>query len=410
MPRTGHDKTKRNGRWRVRWRDHTGKRRSKTFERESQADSFLARTRVERDDVRSGRKATATDLAKRAPFMADYLKDVFIPALDVPGDYKLAERVTSKGILKNHIAPYFGGKRLDEIDKSSGAAFRAALAAKKLKPKTVHNIMLLLTRVLRHAEDNDVIARAPAFKPSKQARIQRRELAGPIDRENYLDFEEYNRLTAACASDPLLLAMVLVAGRAGLRSGELRALRWCDVDFGRGVITVRLSNYRGNLDTPKSGVGREIPMGVRVKEALEALGIGKGTAPIFDVSERGSTLRLIAAGAQAGLPAAVAQRERMRECRRAYKIRKAGKEPTAAQADRVKAYDEGEAVGFGWHTLRHSFCSHLAMSGTSVVEIMEWAGHANLATSQRYMHLAPGKRTPASIDRLDGIVHLRAVP
>lgn len=397
------------GNIRVRWRDHNGKRQSKTFRGEKQATSFLAQARVAVDNVRSGRTATAVDLAKRAPTMASYLADVFLPALDVPGEFKASGKATTKSVIKNHVLPYFGARRLDEIDKAAGAAFRAALATKKLGAKTVHNILLTLTRILRHAEQNDVIARAPAFKPPRRAKAQRRELAGAIDRENYLDFDEYDRLTAACARNPALLALVLVAGRAGLRFGELRALRWCDVDFARAVITVRLNDYRGNVDTPKSGVGREIPMGARVREALEALGKRTDKGVIFALSERAMTLQLLAAGELAAISAALAQRQRMRECRRAYKIRKAGKEPSEAQRARLKAYAEGDAVGFGWHTLRHTFCSHLAMRGESVLKIQRWAGHANIATTQRYMHLAPGEQTSASIDRLDGIAHLRAV-
>ncbi len=39
--------------------------------------------------------------------------------------------------------------------------------------------------------------------------------------------------------------------------------------------------------------------------------------------------------------------------------------------------------------LRHTFCSHLAMRGAPVRAIQELAGHQNLSTTQRYMHLSP---------------------
>ena len=41
------------------------------------------------------------------------------------------------------------------------------------------------------------------------------------------------------------------------------------------------------------------------------------------------------------------------------------------------------------HILRHTFCSHLAMRGAPARAIQELAGHADLTTTQRYMHLSP---------------------
>jgi site-specific recombinase XerD len=43
----------------------------------------------------------------------------------------------------------------------------------------------------------------------------------------------------------------------------------------------------------------------------------------------------------------------------------------------------------GVHVLRHTFCSHLAMRGAPARAIQELAGHADLRTTQRYMHLSP---------------------
>lgn len=44
----------------------------------------------------------------------------------------------------------------------------------------------------------------------------------------------------------------------------------------------------------------------------------------------------------------------------------------------------------GWHSLRHTFCSHLALGAAPSRVIQELAGHASLATTLRYMHLVPG--------------------
>ncbi len=43
----------------------------------------------------------------------------------------------------------------------------------------------------------------------------------------------------------------------------------------------------------------------------------------------------------------------------------------------------------GVHILRHTFCSHLSMRRAPARAIQELAGHADLTTTQRYMHLSP---------------------
>jgi site-specific recombinase XerD len=43
----------------------------------------------------------------------------------------------------------------------------------------------------------------------------------------------------------------------------------------------------------------------------------------------------------------------------------------------------------GVHILRHTFCSLLAMRGAPARAIQALAGHQDLGTTQRYMHLSP---------------------
>jgi site-specific recombinase XerD len=44
----------------------------------------------------------------------------------------------------------------------------------------------------------------------------------------------------------------------------------------------------------------------------------------------------------------------------------------------------------GWHVLRHTYCSHLAMAGVPARVIQELAGHQDLQTTLKYMHLTEG--------------------
>ena len=54
-----------------------------------------------------------------------------------------------------------------------------------------------------------------------------------------------------------------------------------------------------------------------------------------------------------------------------------------------RAARRGRVQNSGVHVLRHTFCSHLAMRGAPARAIQELAGHADLSTTQRYMHLSP---------------------
>ncbi|HKD43059.1 MAG TPA: tyrosine-type recombinase/integrase, partial [Myxococcaceae bacterium] len=43
----------------------------------------------------------------------------------------------------------------------------------------------------------------------------------------------------------------------------------------------------------------------------------------------------------------------------------------------------------GWHTLRHTFASHLVMSGVPLAAVQKLLGHASIKTTMRYAHLSP---------------------
>ncbi len=63
----------------------------------------------------------------------------------------------------------------------------------------------------------------------------------------------------------------------------------------------------------------------------------------------------------------------------------------------------------GIHILRHTFCSRLAMAGATPVAIARMAGHRDLATTQKYLHLSPAAMDKA-IELLDARADLAASP
>jgi len=70
-----------------------------------------------------------------------------------------------------------------------------------------------------------------------------------------------------------------------------------------------------------------------------------------------------------------------------------------------RAAQKASLFNNGPHMLRHTFCSHLAMRGAPARAIQELAGHQDLTTTQRYMHL-----TPAAVDSAIRLLDASGVP
>ena len=85
----------------------------------------------------------------------------------------------------------------------------------------------------------------------------------------FYDFDEFERLVrAAKATDPRAYVLVLLAGEAGLRLGEMVALEWSDIDFSKGQVCVQRSAWKGQVASPKGGRLRYVPLTSRLAAAL----------------------------------------------------------------------------------------------------------------------------------------------
>ncbi len=348
-----------------------------------------------------------TQVAERSELLLRaFVEERFVP--ESRGDWKYSERVTTKSLLKNHLLPRLGDLDLADIRGAAIQELRVELKRAGLQDKSAYNVLTLLRRVLRYAHRLELIESVPHFPMPKAVKQGRREAVEiGIRRENFLAFEELERLLDA-AECPMLKAMILVGARAGLRAGELRALRWQDINQARGEILVVRAEYRGIIDKPKSGSGRRVPLPARVREAL-----GKLPRPVRSselcftrpgakgFSEGEMTAQLLEAGCNAELPTAQGRRDRRNQHQRAYRLRRLTRPLTAAEELWLAEHESKRSTRFGWHTLRHTFCTHLAMTGTPVVKIQRWAGHSDITTTQRYMHWAPSEDDAKHIDALD---------
>jgi integrase len=62
--------------------------------------------------------------------------------------------------------------------------------------------------------------------------------------------------------------LVLLAGEAGLRLGEMVALEWRDIDFVKDQVCVQRSAWKGQVGSTKGGRLRHVPLTARLAAAL----------------------------------------------------------------------------------------------------------------------------------------------
>ncbi|MBK8170736.1 MAG: site-specific integrase [Sandaracinaceae bacterium] len=275
----------------------------------------------------------------------------------VAANNKHSERDAKKSIIDRHLVPAFGPLRLDQIGPREIETLRAAMREAKFGAKRINNVVGCLMKLLEYAHEVGLIAKPRRVKP----------LRVPPQKYDFLDVPEYARLLRAAEHDPQTYAMILVAGDAGLRLGEVMALGWTDVDLTAKRLTVSRSAWnRGkveHLDAPKSGRDRRIDMSNRLVEALKAIRHLRGDRIFVRPGGKYMTPKTMESALH-------------------YTCRKAG----------IRL--------ISWHKLRHTFASHLAMDNADIKTIQEYMGHSTVAMTLKYMHLAPGHKREA-IDRLE---------
>ena len=214
--------------------------------------------------------------------------------------------------------------------------------------------------MLRKAVEWDVVERMPCVI---------RLLSNARSSSKFHDFSEFEALErSARAMGRNAELVVLLGGSAGLRLGEIAALEWDDVDLAKRQLCVQRSEWRGHVTSPKGGRERYVPLTARLTDALRRHRHLRSARVLCDDDGRSLTAKVVS-----------------------DLVRRASK--NAGLANR------------GVHVLRHTFCSHLAMRGAPARAIQELAGHREIGTTQRYMHL-----TPAALDAAIRLLESPGVP
>ena len=230
--------------------------------------------------------------------------------------------------------------------------------------KTVNNVLTVLNVMLKKAVEWDAIERMPCAI---------RLLPIPKGSAGFYDFDDYERLVAAAqATHRNAHLIVLLGAEAGLRCGEMMALEWIDVDLGKRQLCVQRSDWKGHVTVTKGGRLHYVPLTIRLVGALREHRHLRGARVLCQPD--GSPLT---------------QKNRARP-RAAVSRPGAAREERRPSAETLVLFPSRDARG-----------ARPRDSGVS----RELAGHEDLTTTQRYMHLSPAAIQGAIqlLDQRDGV-------
>jgi integrase len=189
-------------------------------------------------------------------------------------------------------------------------------------------------------------------------------------------------------ADPRLKHLIVAAVETGLRLGELLKLQWRDV--GPRLLHVRDS---------KTGTGRRVPISARARAILDM----RATSPTASAWPADAYVFGDGIGQKVGAPD------------RAWKsavLRSRGIVPerTATKALTAEARAAYQRIDLTFHDLRHECGSRLLEAGMPLHEVSRLLGHANIATTSRYLN-ATAHGLLATMERIDAAraAALRAV-
>jgi integrase len=272
-----------------------------------------------------------------------------------------------KGYTETHFKPSLGTRRLAKLTHDDVQAMLNAKRdetrqhgkkVKKLAPRTIHHMYVVLGTALNWAVKKGYLAVSPMLRVDTP-RVPKVEIT-PLT-----PAQTAALLEAAEAAGDRLLALWTVAAVTGAREDELLGLTWDDVDLDGGTLTIRPNAIR-DVKTPRSRrtLGLEsdavaVLTAHRDRQTFQkqALGDGYDDKGIVFASERGTKLN----------PGNVT-----RSFKRA--LRRASLPLTTRL-----------------HDLRHGVATMLLEDGETVPTVSEYLGHASPAvTMQVYAHAVPG--------------------
>jgi len=356
-------------RYMAAYRDPLGRTRS--------AGSFVSK----RDAERAGRRAEARvedgswiDRSAGRITFRDYVEKVWWPSRHL----EVSTMAGYRANLNRHFLPYFGHFPMADILPSTVQAWVTKAIGEGLSARSTVKYHVMLHGVFKRAVRDRVIAYNPCAETELPKVVARKTRT--------LTPEEFQRLLAAIPDRFKLL--VLTEIETGLRWGELIALRPRHVDFLRRTINVEETIVEVSKKASPTGE-RMIVKPYPKDDEPRTLGV------------RQSLLDELAARIAAlGLD---------RNDLLFPSTETAGGKPLSRNTFRTRVWlpaVEKAQIDFGvrMHDLRHAHASWLLAGGADLKGVMDRMGHAQIQTTQKYLHALPDT-DQKNLDAFERILH-----
>lgn len=342
-------------RWVALYRDPSGRQRSAgTFSSERQAEraAHRAESNVERG-------AWIRPSAGRVTFR-DYVETVWLPSRHI----EVSTMAGYRSYLDRHFLPHFGDMPMVEILPSTVQDWVTEAKAAGLSPSSIRKYHVMLHSVFKRAVRDRVLTSNPCEGTELPKIIARRS--------RILTPTEYERLLAEIPEKYRLLVVVDI--ETGLRWGELIALRPIHVDTLKRTITVAqtiVEVSKRHSPTGERMIMKEYPKDDEPRTLRISQSLAHAVTDHIERQGLGSDdLLFTSTGKRGGNPIS----------RNTFRTR--------VWVPALKR--SGLDFKVRMHDLRHAHASWLLAGGADLKTVMERMGHAQIMTTQRYLHTLPG--------------------
>ena len=171
-----------------------------------------------------------------------------------------------KNILSKFVLPYFGKMPINDVKVKDIKAWMLEMGKLTISQNRFNKYYYVVKRVMDYASENEYSS-SNIMQHLKRSSPQFSK-SGVKDDGYYTKEEVEKILSDNCAScskqerskHGFINAFAHVAFLTGARTGEIMALKWSDIDFENGTITIERSITRSVISTTKTGTTRSVPM------------------------------------------------------------------------------------------------------------------------------------------------------